>query len=210
MKDDSNKTQDNIEVEIRAILDEIQAKALLASLDASKAEYKGEEKLIDLYFCKNEVKEFSEIEMNEVGTYSLRLREKENKNLKVTDLNIKVITTFGDHNAWEEHETEVSSFKESYTILQTLGFKPFFKLQKTRKSYYLKDTNMTVILDNIYDFGLATEIEIITSQNNSENAKQIIKDYLTKVGVKPDQIVPKSITNFLMNKKARFDRTINL
>ncbi len=201
-------TNENIEVEIRAILEESQAKILFKRLEAGEGKYMGEEKLIDLYFCRNEVKEFSEIEMNEVGSYSLRLREKEKEGKKEIYLNIKVITNYGDHNAWEEHETDIGSLEESYLIFKAIGFKPFFRLKKTRKSFYIEEKKMTVNMEYIEDFGVATEIEIITSQENAENSKQIIKDFLANVGVRQDQIVPKSITNILMNKMAKFDGTI--
>lgn len=200
----------NMEVEIRAVLNENQSNKLLEKIKSGKAEYIGEEKLIDLYYCKKEVKDFSETEMNDVGTFSLRLRQKEKNNIKKIDMNIKVITTYGDHNAWEEYETEVSSLEECNTIIQTLGYKPFLKIEKVRKSYYLENLDMTVNLESIKDFGIAVEIEIITSKDKAEDAKETIKDYLFTIGINSEQVVPKSITNIIMKEKSQFDGSISL
>lgn len=203
-------SSDHIEVEIRAKLDAKQVETCLATLKIQHAQQQSTEKLIDVYFCKNDVTDFSQIAMNETGSFSLRLRQREKDEKKDTELNIKVITTYGDHNAWEEHETTVSSLEETYTILQRLGYKAFFKLKKIRTSYYLADLNMTVNLEDIEEFGYALEVEIITSEQASEKAKQNIKTYLTSLGVTPDQIIQKTITNMMMQTMSRFDGSVEL
>lgn len=215
MKDTTNKTtlqkeNKNREIEIRAILEEVQAMTILKQLEDGEGDYLGEEIITDLYFCKNEVKELSEVEMNEVGSYSLRLREKEKNGVKNTDLNIKVITNYRDHGVLDEHETAIGSLEETYMILKTIGLKPFFRLKKKRKSFYIKAQNMTVNLEYIDGFGIAIEIEIITSQENADSAKQIIQSYLSKVGVMEEQIVPQSITKIIMSNMSKFDGTVTL
>ncbi len=140
MKDTTNKTtlqkeNKNREIEIRAILEEVQAMTILKQLEDGEGDYLGEEIITDLYFCKNEVKELSEVEMNEVGSYSLRLREKEKNGVKNTDLNIKVITNYRDHGVLDEHETAIGSLEETYMILKTIGLKPFFRLKKKTKIF---------------------------------------------------------------------------
>ncbi len=69
---------------------------------------------------------------------------------------------------------------------------------------------MTVNLEYIDGFGIAIEIEIITSQENADSAKQIIQSYLSKVGVMEEQIVPQSITKIIMSNMSKFDGTVTL
>ncbi len=215
MKGNANKTvlphgEGNTEVEFRALLDDDQVKILLEKLKSGEVESKGEEKIIDLYFCKNDVKDISEVEMKEVGSYSLRLREKDKNGTKGIDLNVKIITSLGDHNVLDEHETVVESLEESYKILTSIGFKLFLKLKKTRNIFYISAHRMTVNIEYIEDFGFAIEVEIITTLEMVEESKQKIKNYLSDIGVKPDQMVTKSITYLLMNKIAKFDGSVTL
>ena len=139
--------------------------------------------------------------MDEVGSYSLRLRraKKGNEKEHVT-LNTKVITNYGDHNAWEEHEVEISDFVEAAKILNTTEFKPFFKLEKTRYIYQLND--MEVCVEDITDFGGAVEVEIMCISGDETSAKGKIRDFLRQCGVSEDKIVPKSITNIIMKERA--------
>jgi predicted adenylyl cyclase CyaB len=201
---------DNIEVELRVILNDSQEQSLVNTLTQNSAKYHGEEEITDVYFCKNTVEKFSQTAMNEVGSFSLRLREMTNDLGTQASMNVKIITKQGDHHAWEEHETDISSLKEAAIILKTLGFKIFFRLKKKRKVYKIAAMNMTVNIENIDGFGTATEVEIITTQQKAEQAKQQIKDYLATAGISEDQIVPKSITSILMDKFSRFDNSLDI
>jgi predicted adenylyl cyclase CyaB len=193
--------RNNIEVEIRAILQKGQEEELIKKLGDPNSE----ERIIDVYFCKKEAKSFKDIEMDEVGSYSLRLRKTEKNDSKIKiQMNTKIITHKGDHNSWEEHEIEVNSLEESIAILESIGFKSYFKLDKIRKSYSIKEYNMTFNIEIIKDFGTIIEVEIITNEEKSENSKVQIKNYLKTLGILENQIVPKSITNILMHKMSKF------
>ena len=148
---------------------------------------------------------FKDIEMNEVGSYSLRLRKtgKKDSQIKI-EMNTKVITHKGDHNSWEEHEIKVNSIEESFKILESIGFKSYFKVDKIRKIYLIKDFDLVLNVESIKDFGTIIEAEIITNEGNSENTKVKIRNYLQTLGIFEDQIVPKSITNILMHKLSKF------
>ncbi len=193
--------KNNIEIEFRAILKNKQEKELIKKLGIPDSE----QRIIDVYFCKKEAKSFKDIEMNDVGSYSLRLRKTEKNNSKIEiQMNTKTITHKGDHNSWEEHEVAVDSLEESIKILESIGFKSYFRLDKIRKSYFIKDNDMTFNIEIIKKFGTTVEIEIITNQENANNSKIKIKNYLKELGISEEQIVPKSITNILMHKMSTF------
>lgn len=189
------KTQ---EVELRVLLDENQHQDIISKLQESGAVLGDAENVIDEYFCDKYAKSFQDVEMNEVGSYSLRLRQKNDD----VELNMKIITSLGDHHAWEEHELKIDSMEEAHKILEHLGQKSYIRIEKTRQNYVLGE--MLIILEDIKDFGLGLEIEIMTEREKTGEAKEKIKTFLNKIGVGEDKIVPKSITNIIMHQKARF------
>lgn len=190
------------EVELRALLEKDQWINFSDSLEKIGAKLKDTEEVKDTYFCPIKVKSFEEIEMDEVGSYSLRLREKKKDGQTKVDLNIKVITKYGDHHSWAEHEIKVDSFKEAEIILESIGFKKFFNLEKKRSNYILDD--VLIIIEDIADFHPAIELEIMTTKEESEQAKSRIRKVLIDLGVREDQIVTKSITNLIMREKSTF------
>jgi len=198
----NNKEPKNQEIEIRALLNPKQRSAMEASLTNKGANYLGSKHIIDMYLCPVGVKSFQEIEMHEVGSFSLRIREQSSEGKTKVEVNTKMITNEGDHNAWEEHEVSVSSFAEVVAIFHTIGFKSYFTLEKERNMYQLD--NMTVCLEDIVDFGPVVEVEVIASQSESQQAKQQISQFLTSIGVTQDQFVAKSVTNMLMQEKTKF------
>ena len=166
------------------------------------AKLDGEISVKDIYFCKNSVKSFKEIEMDEVGSYSLRIREEKRGSKTEISMNVKVITNYGDHHSWAEHEIKISSLEDTKAILKVMGFKPFCKIEKSRKKFKLGNKN--IFLEDIVGFGLGIEIEILTTQEETEKAKKEIDDTLHILGIDKSQIVPKSITNIIMGEKAKF------
>ena len=104
--------------------------------------------------------------MDEIGSYSLRLRVARKNDVETITLNTKTITNTGDHNAWEEHEIIVDNFKEAALILSMTEFKPFFKLEKHRHTYVINE--MEVLVEDITDFGGAIEVEIMCAPGDEE------------------------------------------
>ena len=197
--EENQKTQ---EVEIRAIL-KLEQKVVLENL--IKTKIKGDpqtQTIIDEYFCPKSVNSFAEIEMDQVGSYSLRLRKKSIDGVAKVDMNTKTITNFGDHNAWEEHEIKIDSFEEAKNILLALGFKSFFILSKVRTLYDFED--MAINIEDIENFGSVIEVEIITTKELAEEAKARIRSFLNSCHIEESQIVPKSVTNIIMKKLAHF------
>jgi len=100
----------NIEVELRALVKD--AELFQHQLKEKGAEYKNSSYLCDIYFCEKRATSVSDVEMDEIGSYSLRLRVARKNDVETITINTKTITTTGDHNAWEEHEIIVDNFKE--------------------------------------------------------------------------------------------------
>ncbi len=192
----------NQEIEIRAILNDKQRNILEKKLSNIGVELKERVNIFDVYLCPVRVQSFQEIEMQKVGSFSLRIRKQiANEQTQVT-VNTKIITSEGDHNSWEEHEIKISSFDEAVAIFQAIGFKIFFTLEKERVTYQVAD--MTVCLEDIADFGPVIEVEVMANKSKSQQAKQKIKAFLKNIGINDEQIVTKSVTNILMQERAKF------
>lgn len=202
----NNPTKENIEVEIRALVEDIGL--LRKQLISQGGKYHGEYYLHDIYFCRREYTRLKEVEMNKVGSYGLRLRNSKDYDGKLeATLNSKTITKEGDHNAWEEHEIAVGDFVEAAKILLLTEFKPFFELEKTRHRYVLD--GFDIFVEDIKDFGCCIEVEIMTVPGHEEEAKNQILTLLDRLGIKSDQIVAKSVTNLIMHERA-FKQSIKI
>ncbi len=190
--------KNNIEVELRALVRDYTT--VRENIEKFGAKFIGLSSLHDIYFCSKPISSAEEAEMNEVGSYSLRLRKYSKNKVKSITLNTKTITKKGDHHAWEEHETEVENFTETARILLATEFKPFFELKKIRYEYKLG--NLRIYVEDIEDFGGALEVEILTSPGTEEAAKIKIMEFFGKIGLSEEDVVPKSITNIVMKQRA--------
>ena len=189
----------NIEVELRALVND--HKDFQEKLKQKGAEHKNSSYLKDVYFCDKKATSVADVEMDKVGSYSLRLRIARKGDTETISLNTKTITTEGDHNAWEEHEVKIDNFREAALILSTTEFKPFFELEKHRHTYLLND--MEILVEEITDFGGAIEVEIMCMPGEEEGSKAKIKNLLTnELGLSEAEIVPKSVTNIIMKQRA--------
>lgn len=202
MENYDKMTANTQEVEKRALLKESEYSEISKKLEELGAKLTKNVNISDIYFCPANVTSFAEIEMDSVGSYSLRLREQDKGSDKEVTLNVKVITQEGDHNSWAEHETRIGSSDSMKDILKAMGFKPFCTITKSRQIYLMED--MEISLENITDFGLGIEAEVKTSMEKSNEAKSKIDNLFKRLGISSDQIVPKSLTNIIMKQKAKF------
>jgi len=191
------------EVEIRAKVSFEAGEKVIKNLVEMGAKYSNSAQIDDMYYCPKTVKDFSETEMDEIGSYSLRLRSssKNGKEPKFS-INTKVITSFGDHSAWDEFESEITSLEQMAHILDTLSFKKFFEISKKRESYEIDDIKMEI--EEVKDFGYVIEAEIMSEASESAGAKQRILDLFDKLKIARADIFPKSATNYLMRLWAKF------
>jgi predicted adenylyl cyclase CyaB len=191
------------EVEFRALItSEVYNKLLDRGRRENSESFHGPLSIQDNYFCPLHVKNFSEVEMNDVGSYSLRLRREIKDNKTTVTLNTKIIRNVGDHNAWLEHETGLTSYEEGKMILEAIGFKSFFEFKKNRYSF--QDANIHVCLEDIENFQPAIEIEIMTTEDKVQEAKDALIQYMESNNISKENLVKKSITNILMRERASF------
>jgi len=69
-----HKLEEKQEIEIRAILHGKQRTVLETELTEIGAKFEGKVQITDTYLCPSSINFFEEIEMNRVGSYSLRIR----------------------------------------------------------------------------------------------------------------------------------------
>lgn len=189
----------NIEVELRALIKD--PKEFQEQLKEKGAAYKHSSYLRDVYFCDKKATSVADVEMDQVGSYSLRLRIARQNDAEAITLNTKTIMREGDHNAWEEHEVALDDFKEAALILATTEFKPFFELEKYRHMYVLG--GMEILVEEITGFGGAIEVEIMCALGEEDATKEKIKHFLVNdLGLNESEIVPKSVTNIIMKERA--------
>ncbi len=198
MKEPNN----NQEVEVRALLTPRLRSHVVQLINNSGGQCQGLMEIKDTYWCLQSVSSFEEIEMNKVGSYSLRTRYSNKGGTETKSINVKVITKQSDHRSWQEFEITVNSSESAEAILQVLGFKKFFTLVKRRKIFKLN--SFTINLEDIRGFGPVIEVEVMTTRNKSSRAKSEIITLLEKLSVPKKKIVSKSITNLLMHQKAKF------
>ena len=190
------------EVEKRALLSPQQREKIIEELIQIGAKQENIVQLQDTYFCPNSVMSFSEISMDQIGAYSLRLRKLSFKEDEEVELNVKVITEEADHQEWEEHEVKVTSFQEMQAILNIIGYKRFISIEKVRHIFKWKE--LSIVVEDILDFGHALEVEVLTTKEFTTQAKEKIDNFLADLGITREQIVPKSITFNIMQERAFF------
>lgn len=207
VESDENRSQ-LLETEIRAVLTDDQHNQLAEKLILLGAQEHERQAIKDIYYCPQTITSFDQIEMDAVGSYSLRLRKIENQNgVSKTELNVKQLTEKGDHTAWAEYETMLPNSDTVDQMLKIIGFKPYVTIEKTRQVFFMTDTNKQeyqFLIENIQDFGPVLEVESISTRSNVEASKSYIHKFMSSVGIKQEQIAPKSVTNIIMRQRSRF------
>ncbi len=194
---------ENHEVECRALIDTNTFDRFFQNGQKNfSTSFQGPITIEDAYFCPKNAISFEEIEMDKVGSYGLRLRREITDGSTKITLNTKALTKDKDHRSGVEHEMIVDSFEECKRILELIGFKVFFTLQKNRSSY--RDGEVTVCLENIKDFQPVIEIEIITSEDKIAEAQEKLLAFLATHKIPETAIAPKSVTNMLMKERSVF------
>lgn len=190
----------NQEIEIRALCNHRDRTSIRDKILAMGGVSKGVSSIHDVYYCDKSCKKVEDAEMNKVGSYSVRIRKEVKEGVTTISYNKKTITTEGDHNSWREEEEPRDDFEEAKQEMIDSGYKFFFELDKDREKFVLED--MEICLEDIKDFGLGIEVEVMSTQEASERIKEKIKAFLKSLGIKDEDIVPKSITNIIMHQRA--------
>ena len=188
------------EIEVRALIKGEDIDAIRETIVRSGAVSKGVRSIHDVYYCDKSCQTVENAEMNKVGSYSVRIRKEEKEGVVSISYNKKIITYEGDHNSWKEEEEPRNDFEKANQEMIDSGYKFFFELDKDREKFILDD--MEICLEDIQDFGLGIEVEVMATQEDSERVKQRIKTFLKSIGVQEKDIVPKRITNIIMHQRA--------
>lgn len=188
------------EVEIRALIKGGDKDLIRDKIIKSGAISKGIRSIHDVYYCDKSCQKVEDAEMNKVGSYSVRIRKEVKDSVTSISYNKKTITTEGDHNSWKEEEEPREDFEKANQEMIDSGYKFFFDLDKNREKFVLGD--MEICLEDIKDFGLGIEVEVMATQEESDEVKQKIKTFLKSIDVQEEDIVPKSITNIIMHQRA--------
>jgi predicted adenylyl cyclase CyaB len=187
-----------MEIEVRAFIDDIPS--FIKRILALGGTPESEKHIIDYWYCTKESTEFAQVQQHEPGSYALRIRQSIKGDKTTTQINSKVLTTQGDHNAFLEHETVVENFSQMDRILKSIGFKTFCIVDKKRRVF--KFEHCLINVEEIKGFRPAVELEII-SDKDPEQHKAYMRDILDKLRIKEENRIEKSIT-FLYMKEFSF------
>jgi len=186
-----------MEIEIRAFVKDmnlIEKKIIELGGKLSSTQH-----IVDFWFCKDEFNKFEQVQQKGVGSYALRIRKKLKKDNEFIELNCKVLEKVDDHNAFHEYETKIDNLDQTKKILESIGFKVFCVIDKERKKFILDDCSIN--LENIKGFRPAIELEII-ADDNIEDHKIYLHELLSKLGIKDEDKIEKSITYLYMKEFA--------
>jgi predicted adenylyl cyclase CyaB len=190
----------NQEVELRVIVSGIGKEDIKQRILALGGISQGIRTIHDIYYCDNKCQTVEDAEMNKVGSFSVRIRKETKNDATTITYNRKIITCEGDHNSWIQKEEERGDFESAMGEMLEKGYKFFFSLDKEREVFCYED--MKICLEDIVDFGLGIEIEIMSTKKEARNAKKRIRALISALDISEQDIVPKSITNIIMHQRA--------
>jgi predicted adenylyl cyclase CyaB len=188
-----------MEIEIRAFIKNI--KEFEKRLVSLGAKFESESHIIDKWFSKKDAKSYDDIKMDKAGSYGLRLRTEVKNGKEHSHINCKVLEKEFDHNAFHEFESDVADVKAAEEILEHTEFKKFCTIDKTRRTYKLK--NCLVNVEDIKGFKPAVEFEIIDNKDIDIH-KKFIEDTMKNLGIGDEDKIEKSITLLYMKEKSKF------
>jgi len=194
------------EVELRVLVKNMDKDQTRGRILALGAVSHGIRNIHDTYYCDNSCKVVEDAEMNRVGSFSIRIRKEIRDGVTIITYNKKIITREGDHHSWQEEEEVLDDIEKAEKEVISAGNKFFFSLEKAREVFGLDD--MEICLEDIVDFGLGIEVEVMTTKEESESSIQRIKKLFTTLGISNEDILPKSITNIIMHERAFKDPNI--
>ncbi|HLC58692.1 MAG TPA: class IV adenylate cyclase [Candidatus Nanoarchaeia archaeon] len=124
----------------------------------------------------------------------LRIRNQDNK----WQLDYKGPFTINENGikSREEYSVNIEDGKQIKNIFTLLNFKLVGEVEKTRESYIFNEMNID--LDEVTNLGSFIEIEILSTEENSEDSKIKIFEFLYKLGIK--ETVKKDYLELLWEK----------
>lgn len=188
------------EVEIRIILKN--KREIEKSVKKLGAKKEFSLNIIDSWYCPEYIKNYKNAEIDKIG-FGLRIRESKDLKLNkdISTIGCKTLYDGRDHTFCREYETSLGNVNQMKEILESVGFKKFLTIKKRRIVYKYK--NMNLCFDKINDIGYGLEIEIITTSDTKTTQKKL-KDFAFRLGIKPREILQKSLTFVAMKKLSKF------
>lgn len=203
INNDSNNVKLN-ELEIRFLTN--RRKEIESYLIENDAEVIYHGHVIDHWYTPERIKSSEEKDEwyeTAVG-YGVRIREQDNgyTGKVTTSLEVKKLVTPYHHEHCIEEEIDVVDYEQASRLLRLMGFKEFITIDKERLIYSHK--GFKVVIDDIKDFGVGIEVEIMTEKDRDEVWPELVK-YSNSIGLDLDrELVEKSVTYMAMKEMAKF------
>jgi predicted adenylyl cyclase CyaB len=173
-----------MEVEIRTLAD----KSIFEKLISRGAKRVSENIQLDRYWANSSM-------FDKLGyTFLLRIRT-DSRGRNILSYKGAKLKTEG---VWEEYEINFDSVDEAQRMLIEMGFENFVNLKKKRVSFKLGNFDLEV--DEFENFGLILEIETKCGPNESEEAKERMRNVLMSLGVNRENIIEKGSLAIILEK----------
>lgn len=99
-----------------------------------------------------------------------------------------------------EYETAVADGETAQKLLEALGYRPLFTVDKLRREYQLDD--VTLCLDEVTGLGMYLELETLTpSAQQREEAVARLLELLDQLAVSRDRLTRQSYLELLIRKQ---------
>lgn len=188
------------EIEVRILL---QNKELIKKkLEKQGAKIIYSSHLRDYWYCPVKVKNWQGAEIEKTG-FALRIRETVDRytDKSSASLDCKTLCDGKTHALCNEYEIDLTDLEQARKILESIGLKEFLLVDKERIIYELDD--IKYCFDDIKGVGEGLEIEMMTTGDVNKAHKRLTKVALD-LGIKPEEILEKSLTHIAMQKLGRF------
>ena len=104
-------------------------------------------------------------------------------------------------NTRTEHETAVADGETAKKLLEALGYRPVFTVDKTRYTYRLDD--VTLCMDDVVGLGKFLELETLAaSEACRETSVARLLTLLDRLGVARERLTRQSYLEMLMRRQA--------
>ncbi|MFO0703948.1 MAG: class IV adenylate cyclase [Patescibacteria group bacterium] len=150
----------------------------------SRYRFCGMTKILDIYYHDPKS---PELHPDDSGALKrcFRIRQKNNESYltyKIDHFNANGVWVYSD-----EHETRTSSFAETQTIIELLGFKELVRVENERHTFTSDHYEITV--DDIKELGLFMEVESLKPPADVDVAetKQHIWEFMMGMGIKTSE-----------------------
>ncbi len=152
---------------------------------AEVAEFVVEKHESDLYF-NHPCRDFR------VSDEALRIR-KDSEGIKLTYKGAKVDV---ETKSREEIKISIDSFEKARDMLTRLGFKPVAVVEKIRKIYRVRGSEVIICVDEVKGVGKFIELEI---ESDSIDDKETLFAIAEKLGYRRDESIRKSYLEMMMS-----------